>query len=275
MALYLIGDVQGCNAELGQLLERLDFSPSRDHVVVLGDLVNRGPDSAGVLRRLMRLEGAATCLLGNHDLHLLAIAAGAHPLRRGDTVADILAAPDREAMLLWLRHQRLAFSAQGCLMVHAGVPPAWTVERTLALAAEVEAVLQGSEVDEWLPRMYGDEPAQWNEGLVGEARLRVIVNCLTRMRFCRADGSMEFDTKGGPASAPPGFAPWYEHPARATASATVAFGHWSTLGLMLRPDAICLDTGCAWGGSLSALRWGDTARNHQLTQVPSLMQAST
>jgi bis(5'-nucleosyl)-tetraphosphatase (symmetrical) len=268
MALYLIGDVQGCDRELGQLLELLAFSPSRDRLVVLGDLVNRGPDSAAVLRRLATLDTAVTCLLGNHDLHLLAVAAGVRPLRRGDTVQDVLQAGDRDALLGWLRQQRLAWFEQDCLMVHAGVPPGWTVEQTLGLAAEVEAVLRSPQCDDWLPQMYGDRPHAWRDNLAGADRLRVVVNALTRMRFCTDAGRMEFDGKGGPDTAPVGYLPWFEHAHRKTASTRVAFGHWSTLGLLDRPNLICLDTGCAWGGQLSAMRLGPGAMQRELIQVP-------
>ena len=268
MALYLIGDVQGCDAALGRLLDTLAFSPSRDRLVLLGDLVNRGPQSLAVLRRLMALEGAAACLLGNHDLHLLAVAQGVRKPHRSDTVGDILNAPDRAALLDWLRQRPLALRERGILMVHAGVLPQWTAARTLQLAAEVEAVLRGADWALFLHQMYGNQPDQWHDGLQGAARLRVIVNALTRLRFCSADGRMEFDTKDrGADGAPAGYLPWFDVPGRATADEVVAFGHWSTLGWLTRPDLISLDTGCVWGGALSAARIGDTARQRQLIQV--------
>ncbi len=267
MALYLIGDVQGCDRPLGQLLERIAFSPSRDRLFFLGDLVNRGPDSGAVLRRLMALGGSALCLLGNHDLHLLALAAGV-PVRRGDdTLDNVLNAPDCGALLDWLSQQHLAWHEANCLMVHAGVPPGWSVAKALALAAEVEAVLRGPDCNEWLGQMYGDEPTAWSDRLAGADRLRYIVNALTRMRFCSAQGVMELDAKMGPDQAPPGFLPWFEHGHRQTASITVAFGHWSTLGLVNRPDLICLDTGCAWGGQLSAMRITRDGKERELIQV--------
>lgn len=264
MALYCIGDIQGCDDALERLLDKLAFSPSRDTIFVLGDMVNRGPASLAVLRRLMRLEGAARCLLGNHDLHLLAVAQGVQPLRRGDTVGDILAAPERDALVCWLRAQRLAMFERGVLMVHAGVLPQWTAQTTLGLAAEVEAVLQGSELADFLPQMYGNRPARWDDTLYGVARLRVIVNALTRLRFCSAEGEMEFDTKDGADAAPAGFMPWFDVPTRRTREVTVAFGHWSTLGWLGRDDVLALDSGCVWGGTLTAVRL-DAAGHERIT----------
>lgn len=265
MALYCIGDVQGCDAALARLFDEIGFSPSRDTAFLLGDLVNRGPASLAVLRRLMRLGGAARCLLGNHDLHLLAVAQGVQPLRRGDTVGDILTAPDRDALLGWLRAQRLAMFERGVLMVHAGVLPQWTEQTTLALAAEVEAVLQGPALADFLPQMYGNVPTAWDESLRGAARLRVIVNALTRLRFCSARGEMEFDTKDGADAAPEGFMPWFDVPSRRTREVTVAFGHWSTLGWLGRGDVLALDSGCVWGGTLTAVRLD--AAGHERIEV--------
>ena len=254
MAVYCVGDVQGCDAPLGRLLAEIDFSPSRDTLFVLGDLVNRGPASAQVLRRLMALGPAAQCVLGNHDLHLLAVAAGAGRLKPLDTLDELLQAPDREAMLDWLRQQPLAIWQHDVLMVHAGVLPSWTVEHTLALAAEVEAVLRGPDLSDFLHHMYGNTPAAWRDDLKGTDRLRVVVNALTRLRFCSAEGVMEFASKEGADSAPAGHMPWFDVPGRQTAHVTVAFGHWSTLGKLQRQDVWALDTGCVWGGCLSALR---------------------
>ncbi len=264
MALYLIGDVQGCNSALQQLLNEISFSPSRDKLYFLGDLVNRGPDSAGVLRRLMAYGESAQSVLGNHDLHLLAVAHGVRKPHRKDTLDGILKAPDREAMLSWLKNQRMALleSIDGheVLMVHAGVLPAWTAAKTISLAAEVEAVLQSPEIGDFLHEMYGDEPTRWDDALSGTARLRFIVNTLTRLRFCTAQGEMEFAIKESAASAPAGFLPWFEVPQRQTRDITVAFGHWSTVGWLNRPDVLALDTGCVWGGCLSALRVGGSLK---------------
>lgn len=258
MALYLIGDIQGCDAPLQRLLDTIAFSPSRDTVFVLGDLVNRGPASEAVLRRLMGYGDAARCLLGNHDLHLLAVHAGVRSTTPGDTLDAVLHAPDRSALLHWLRHQHLALlqtvGDKQLLMVHAGVLPAWSASKTLALAGEVEAALQSPNVSHFLKTMYGNTPVAWSDTLTGADRMRVIVNALTRLRFCTANGAMEFTTKESASAAPPGYRPWFEVPGRQTANTTVAFGHWSTLGWLGRSDVLAMDTGCLWGGCLSALR---------------------
>ena len=251
---YLIGDLQGCCDALDRLLAELGFSPSRDSLHVLGDLVNRGPASLTTLQRLRSLGGAATCLLGNHDLHLLAVASGGQRPHRHDTLDDILASPDRPALLDWLRHGKLADMAHGWLLVHAGVVPQWTAAQTLALAAEVQTVLRGPELPAFLQVMYGNEPRRWADTLQGAERLRFIVNTLTRIRFCTADGTLDFKTKEGAGGAPAGMQPWFEVPGRRSAGEPIAFGHWSTLGLVNRPDVLALDTGCVWGGALTAVR---------------------
>ena len=266
MALYLIGDVQGCDAPLGRLLEKIDFSPSRDTLYLLGDLVNRGPHSDAVLRRLMGYGNSARCLLGNHDLSLLAVAHGRRAPHRNDTMDKVLLAADRGALIEWLRHQRMAIRAHGLLMVHGGVLPQWDATQTLLLAAEVEDTLRGPGLVDFLTGMYGDQPAQWDDALQGADRLRVIVNALTRLRFCTPDGVMDLKASGGPADAPPGLLPWFDVPGRKSADTTIAFGHWSTLGYVQRPDIISLDTGCVWGGALSALRLAAQGQ-HELIQV--------
>jgi bis(5'-nucleosyl)-tetraphosphatase (symmetrical) len=266
MALYLIGDVQGCDAPLQRLLEKIAFSASRDHLFLLGDLVNRGPASGAVLRRVIALGGSATSLLGNHDLSLLAVAHGQRAPHRNDTLDDVLLAPDRQALLEWLRCQRMAMHAHGLLMVHGGVLPQWDVAQTLSLAGEVEAVLRGPGLVDFLSRMYGNQPDRWDDSLAGVDRLRVIVNALTRLRFCTPEGVMDLRASGGLRQAPPGTLPWFDVPGRRTAQSTIAFGHWSTLGFLRRPDVISLDTGCVWGGCLSALRL-DPAGRHELIQV--------
>ncbi|MBI2733909.1 MAG: symmetrical bis(5'-nucleosyl)-tetraphosphatase [Aquabacterium sp.] len=263
--IYLVGDLQGCCSPFERLLQTIDFSPSRDHVYVLGDLVNRGPDSLGVLRRLRALDNAATCLLGNHDLHLLAVAHGVRKPHRSDTLDTILHAPDREDWLGWIRQQRLAVFEHGWLMVHAGVVPQWDATQTVALAREVEAMLAGPDVGEFLTRMYGNEPERWDDSLQGVPRWRCVVNSLTRLRFCSADGTMEFATKDGSDGAPEGFMPWFDVPGRRTQGTPVAFGHWSTLGLINRDDLLALDTGCVWGGRLSAVRIDGATR--ELIQI--------
>lgn len=258
MAMYLIGDVQGCDDALQRLLDTIAFSPSRDTLFLLGDLVNRGPASEAVLRRLMRYGDAARCLLGNHDLHLLAVSHGVRKVHSKDTIHDILNAPDRTALLDWLRHQRMTMLEQiggkPLLMVHAGVLPQWTAPQTLALAQEVETVLKSAHASDFFHAMYGNQPDHWDDTLEGAPRLRVIVNALTRLRFCNARGMMEFESKEGAGSAPAGYMPWFDVPGRKTADVAVAFGHWSTLGWLNRPNVLSLDTGCVWGGCLSALR---------------------
>jgi bis(5'-nucleosyl)-tetraphosphatase (symmetrical) len=267
MAVYLIGDIQGCDTALERLLHKVDFSPSRDELFVLGDLVNRGPDSAGVLRRLMALGHSAQCVLGNHDLHALAVATGARKSSRMDTLKDLLRGPDSDPLLDWLRHQRMALQAHGVLMVHAGVLPSWSAAQTLRLAAEVEAVLQGQHWRAFLQQMYGNQPASWDDALQGMDRLRVIVNALTRLRFCTPEGVMEFDTKDNALAAPTGCVPWFDVPHRQTASAVIVFGHWSTLGWLGRTDVWALDSGCVWGGCLSALALDLQQHKHTLIQV--------
>ena len=274
MALYMIGDLQGCHEPLQRLLRKLDFSPSRDTLYLLGDLVNRGPDSLAVLRSLEQLGDAAQCLLGNHDLNLLGIRHGLRKPHRGDTVQQVLNAPDSEALLDWLRHRRMAMFAHGWLMVHAGVLPQWSVAQTLALAGEVERALRGPDLAGFLQGMYGNTPDRWDDSLAGAERLRIIVNALTRMRFCTADGTMEFASSGGTQTALPGYLPWFELPGRQTTDVPIAFGHWSTLGTEtaaagggLLANTLPLDTGCVWGGCLTAARLSDAPGRYQLVTV--------
>lgn len=271
MALYCIGDIQGCDRALERLLDCMAFSPSRDTVYLLGDLVNRGPHSAAVLRRCMAADGALRSLLGNHDLHLLAAAHGARKPSRRDTLASILEAPDRDALLQWLRLQPLArqhvYGGTPLLMVHAGVLPAWTAAETLDMADEVHRVLQSADLPAFLQQMYGNTPDHWNASLTGPDRLRVIVNALTRLRFCSAQGVMDFDSTESASAAPPGLMPWFDVPGRSTADTLIAFGHWSTLGWLNRPHCLGLDTGCVWGGCLSAVRFGSSLDERELLQV--------
>jgi bis(5'-nucleosyl)-tetraphosphatase (symmetrical) len=257
---YLIGDLQGCCDAFERLLAEIGFSPSRDRLTVLGDLVNRGPQSLTVLRRMRDLGHAADALLGNHDLHLLAVAHGVRPEHASDTLREILDAPDRDAWLDWLRQRPLALQREGWLCVHAGVSPAWDAAQTLALAAEVEQMLRGPDLGAFLPLMYGNQPARWSDTLHGANRWRHVINVLTRIRFCHADGALDFKVKDGSASAPPGLVPWFAFPQRASAGTPIAFGHWSTLGLVNRADLLSLDTGCVWGGALTAVRVDDGRR---------------
>lgn len=251
---YLVGDIQGCDAPLARLLRKIDFSPSRDTLYLLGDLVNRGPASLATLRRLRDLGAAATCVLGNHDWHLLAVAAGVRPRHRSDTLDEILDAPDRDAWLEWLRQRPMAVFEEGWLMLHAGVVPQWDLATVLALARQLEAALRERPAQEFLSAMFGNEPARWSDALAGDDRLRFTLNTLTRTRFVADDGSLEFATKDGADAAPPGFRPWFDAPGRKTADVAIAFGHWSSLGLFERDGLLCLDTGCVWGGKLSAVR---------------------
>jgi bis(5'-nucleosyl)-tetraphosphatase (symmetrical) len=262
---YLVGDLQGCADAFERLLAAIGFSPSRDRLYVLGDLVNRGPASLAALRRLRDLGAAATCVLGNHDWHLLAVAAGVRPRHRSDTLDEILDAPDREAWLDWLRHRRMAIFEHGWLMVHAGVVPQWDLATALALAVALETALREREPREFLSAMFGNEPMRWSDSLAGDARLRFTLNTLTRTRFVADDGTLEFTAKDGADAAPAGFHPWFDVPGRRTAGVPIAFGHWSSLGLVDRDDLLCIDTGCVWGGKLTAARIDGAAR--EIVQV--------
>lgn len=263
---YLVGDLQGCCDALERLLATIDFSPSRDHLTALGDLVNRGPQSLAVLQRLAGLGDSASCLLGNHDLHLIAVAHGVREPGSKDTLGAILDSPQRDTWIDWLRHRRMALHQDGWLMVHAGVAPPWDLALTLQLAREIETQLAGPGLHDFLHTMYGNEPARWKaDGLEGEGRLRFAVNALTRIRFVDARGTLDFKTKDGAAKAPKGLLPWFDAPGRKTAGVPIAFGHWSTLGLVDRPDLLALDTGCVWGGRLTAARVDDGRR--ELIQI--------
>ena len=257
MPTYAIGDLQGCLEALQRLLEELQFDPEADRLWFVGDLVNRGPDSLAVLRFVKGLGEAAISVLGNHDLHLLALAEGFGRAHKGDTLDAILSAPDRDELLHWLRHRRLAWREGAYLMVHAGVLPGWTPDDTMQRAAEAEAALQGPDYRVFVERMYGNAPIAWNDSLEGVERWRVIVNAFTRLRYCSIDGEMEFHHKGAPGTQPAGWLPWFDVPGRRSADATVVIGHWSTLGLVNRPDLIALDTGCLWGGQMTAIRLED------------------
>ncbi|MFD2366799.1 symmetrical bis(5'-nucleosyl)-tetraphosphatase [Pseudoduganella sp. GCM10020061] len=258
MKIYVIGDLQGCAHEAQLLLDRIDTDAhGEERLIFVGDLVNRGPDSLGALRRIKALQeaGKAEALLGNHDLHLVAVAAGAQARSHADTLDEILDAPDCDELMAWLRARPLAVMHDGCLMVHAGVLPQWSATRTLELAGEVQDVLRGEQYGDFLREMYGNQPDRWDDSLTGFARLRCIVNALTRMRLCAPDGTMDFKVKES-AGAPDGsgLLPWFDLPGRATEDTTVVFGHWSALGLLLRPNLIGVDSGCVWGGKLSAVR---------------------
>lgn len=254
MANCFVGDIQGCYDDLRRLLDLAEFDFDNDTLWLCGDLVARGPDSLNTLRFVKSLGQQAVTVLGNHDLHLLAVAHGVRAPHRSDTLGEILASPRREAWLDWLRQQRLAVQAHGWLMVHAGVVPQWDAAQTLTLAAEAEALLRGPDLPGFLQVMYGNTPARWDDTLAGHDRLRLIINVLTRIRFCETDGTMDFQLKEGADAAPAHLRPWFDIPGRRTAGTPVAFGHWSTLGTLDRPDLLALDTGCVWGGRLTAAR---------------------
>ncbi len=257
MSTYAIGDLQGCFKELRQLLDSIAFDPARDRLWLVGDLVNRGPDSLALLRYVKSLGDCAVTVLGNHDLHLLMVAGGHEKLRKHDTIQDILAAPDREELLAWLRQRKLMHAEGQYAMVHAGLLPQWSIAKSLSLAREVEAALQGSDFDGLCAHLYGNQPDRWRDELAGYDRLRVIVNAMTRLRICTPEGTMEFHHTGTVNHIPAGHLPWFEAPGRASADATVVCGHWSALGLRLAPGLIALDSGCLWGGELSAVRLED------------------
>ena len=259
MATYAIGDLQGCCDPLKRLLDLVKFDPPHDQVWLVGDLVNRGPQSAETLRFIISLGDAAVPILGNHDLHLLVAASGYTKQYLGDTLRDILDAPDRDALLYWLRQQKMMHVDRtlGFAMVHAGLLPQWSIDKALALACEVETVLRGDDPDAFLRPLYGNKPSAWHDDLTGDDRLRVIVNAMTRMRLCTAAGDMEFTHKLAPVNMPTGYMPWYDVPGRASAQMPVLFGHWASLGVLLRPDVIGLDSGCVWGRKLTAMRLED------------------
>jgi bis(5'-nucleosyl)-tetraphosphatase (symmetrical) len=257
MSTYAIGDVQGCYDELRRLLDSLAFDPARDTLWLVGDIVNRGPRSLETLRFVRSLGDSAVTVLGNHDLHLLVVAAGVRKPHRGDTLDEILEAPDREELLAWLRSRKLMHAAESYALVHAGLLPQWSIARALELAREVEAALSGPDYALLLQNMYGNTPTAWDDGLTGFDRLRVVVNAMTRLRLCDAQGNMEFSVKGAPADPPSGYMPWFDVPGRASADTPIVCGHWAALGLLVRDDVLAIDTGCVWGRQLSALRLED------------------
>ena len=254
MAVYAVGDVQGCAAELEDLLGKLSFDASRDRLWFVGDLVNRGPDSLQVIRRVRELGDAAVVVLGNHDLHLLALRAGGAEPDPG--LQAVLSAPDREPLLDWLQSRPLLHhdTRVSACMVHAGLPPQWTLETARSCAAELEAALQGERSGELFERMYGNKPDLWRDDLEGYDRLRFITNALTRLRVCDQDGRMKLKFKGPPSRLPRGHLPWFEVPWRASRGHRIVCGHWSALGYRDADGVLALDTGCVWGGTLTAQR---------------------
>jgi bis(5'-nucleosyl)-tetraphosphatase (symmetrical) len=257
MAIYAIGDVQGCYDALAKLIELTRFDPAADRLWFVGDLVNRGPQSLEVLRYVKSLGDRAISVLGNHDYHLLMVAEGFSRMKEKDTIHDVLGAPDRNELLDWLRHRPLLHVEEENVLVHAGLLPSWRVSDAQRLAREVESTLRGEDYRDFLRVLYGDGPNTWSDDLSDFDRLRVIVNAMARLRICTVQGVMDFSHKAGAEDVPPGYMPWFDVPARASASARVIFGHWSALGLVLRDNLMALDTGCVWGRSLTAVRLHD------------------
>ena len=259
MATFAIGDLQGCYREFKELLDLIHFDPAKDKVWLVGDIVNRGLDSLSVLRfvKELALKDSLIMVLGNHDLHLLMVAAGCARLHRNDTLQDILDAPDKDELLHWLRQQKLLHVDGNYVMVHAGLLPSWTIAQASLLANLVETTLRGRNFNELCSHMYGNWPDHWEDSLEGYERLRVIINAMTRMRVCTPHGKMDFAHKGLVKDIPPGYLPWFDVPDRASREATIICGHWSALGLEIRSNLIALDTGCLWGGSLTAVRLED------------------
>ncbi|HWW71210.1 MAG TPA: symmetrical bis(5'-nucleosyl)-tetraphosphatase [Duganella sp.] len=271
MKTYVIGDLQGCHEQALSMLERIrahaaDAGVAEPAILFAGDLINRGPDSLATLRHVRKLAmasgGLIDSVLGNHDLHLLAVAYGIRPEHKSDTLADILHAPDRDELIDWVRRRPLAIQTQGHVLVHAGLLPQWSADQAMALAGEVQEMLRGPDASfaDFLAEMYGNLPDRWSDDLRGADRLRCIINAMTRLRFCSADGVMDFKMKeSGKAEEGSGLMPWFEVPGRRTVRDTVVFGHWSALGLTLKPNLIGLDSGCVWGGQLSAVCLEDRA----------------
>lgn len=257
MATYAIGDIQGCYDPLQRLVGRTGFDPARDRLWIVGDLVNRGPASLDVLRFLRGLGDAATVVLGNHDLYLLMLSAGYKRREQGDTLYQVLEAPDREDLLAWLAGRPLMHVEGDYAMLHAGLLPQWTIAKAQALAGEVSAALTGPHRKRFLLHLAGNRPERWSEKLQGNDRLRTIVNALTRMRFCTPDGRMLLGAKGPPNEAPAGGVPWFASPDRHSRTHTIVCGHWSALGFYRAPGIIALDSGCVWGGKLTAVRLED------------------
>lgn len=263
MATYVIGDLQGCFTPLLKLLEQIQYDDQNDTLWFAGDLINRGKECLQTLRFVSSLGEKSKVVLGNHDLHLLAVAHGFATLKRGDTLMNILQASDRDELMTWLRQQPLAHYDPdfNVLMTHAGVPPCWDIEDVLRFSHEVETVLRSEQLEEFLQVMYGNKPDTWSESLNGMDRLRAITNYLTRMRFCRADSKLDLKSKEGPESARQGYQPWFTFPNRLPQDTRVVFGHWAALeGITQTPNVHALDTGCVWGGALTALRLDDNQR---------------
>ncbi|MBX3320462.1 MAG: symmetrical bis(5'-nucleosyl)-tetraphosphatase [Nitrospira sp.] len=256
MATYAIGDVQGCYDALQRLVHHIQFDPSADRLWFVGDLVNRGPDSLGVLRYIRSLGPSTRVVLGNHDIFLLAVSEGLVALRPRDTIVEVLNADDRQELMDWLRHQPLHHREGPFFMVHAGLLPQWTTEEAARLAGEVETALRGDGFRPFLQSLFHEPITMWNPGLIGSSRLVSIARVLTRLRTCTPDGDMS-SFSGPPAETPPGYFPWFRIPARLSADSTVITGHWAALGLHMEPNLLALDSGCVWGRQLTAVRLED------------------
>lgn len=260
MSTYAIGDIQGCMKPLQCLLKEIQFNPDNDRLWIAGDLINRGPDSLAVMRYLYSIRDNISLVLGNHDLHFLAVASGHRKAGKSDTLTALLNADDCADFINWLRAGKLLHhdAQQDFTMVHAGIPPQWHLAQAITLAEEVEQILQSDKFEQYLANMYGNEPNIWRDELQGEARWRLITNYFTRMRFCSAEGELELETKSEAADAPPGFLPWFAHKHRKTSDDKIIFGHWAALnGHTHTPKIYALDTACVWGGSLTAMRLED------------------
>ncbi len=269
MPTYAIGDIQGCVVPFEELLDDIQFDPAKDQLWLTGDLVNRGPHSLETLRMVRNFGDSVITVLGNHDLHLLAVAEGIRSIRSTDSLQPILRAPDREELLHWLRHLPMAYAdwELKTLMTHAGIYPGWGPSRLIRLAAEVETALRGTHHVRFLREMYGSEPRKWHRKLTGWKRLRFITNALTRMRFVDADRCLDFDQKGPPGSQPPRLMPWYQHPRMKCDGWRIVYGHWSALGYSRQGNIISLDSGCVWGGALTSVRLDGNHATRQCWQV--------
>ncbi|MDP1558625.1 MAG: symmetrical bis(5'-nucleosyl)-tetraphosphatase [Nitrosomonas sp.] len=271
MATYAIGDLQGCYKPFQQLLDLIGFNSANDRLWLVGDIVNRGHDSLSLLRFLKQAGDSVKIVLGNHDLHLLMVAAGLARTNPSDTLQAVLQAPDRDELLHWLRHQALLHVEEEYVMVHAGLLPTWSIVQAQQLAQEAETELHQENFQAVFAQLYGNQPDHWDESLKGYERLRVIVNAMTRMRVCTPEGKINFSFKGSEQDIPAGYLPWFEAPNRASQEATIICGHWSALGLKIQQNLIALDTGCLWGGSLTAVRLED----RKIFQVPCVPREAT
>ncbi|MDR4518778.1 MAG: symmetrical bis(5'-nucleosyl)-tetraphosphatase [Nitrosomonas sp.] len=271
MAIYAIGDIQGCYSSFRKLLDVIEFDDSNDKLWLVGDIVNRGPESLEMLRFVKQSGDTVVTVLGNHDLHLLMVDAGIARCQKGDTIQPILDASDREELLSWLRQQRLFYYEDNYALVHAGLLPDWSVSKAAVLASEVEAALRHDDYRVIFSQLYGNEPDYWQDGWIGAERLRVIINAMTRMRICSKDGRMNFSYKGTFQDIPSGFFPWFDVPERVSQEKTIICGHWSALGLYVTDKLVALDSGCVWNGRLSTMRLED----RRVFQIPCDRKTAT